>query len=137
MKGAAVHSLQVAWLTAVSFGTCAVTLPSSTPTRWAAAADTEESQASSACTPTMTHSVWLRIDSYAIRPICFSLWTYFNRETRGEAAQCCRNKNARTSLLCDWFFSPRGTKVCQFSMSANSLGVLEPLTAFYLHLHLN
>lgn len=48
MKGAAVHSLQVAWLTAVSFGTCAVTLPSSTPTRWAAAADTEESQAGGA-----------------------------------------------------------------------------------------
>lgn len=28
MKGAAVHSLQVVWLTAVSFGTCAATLPS-------------------------------------------------------------------------------------------------------------
>lgn len=48
MKGAAVHSLQVAWLTAVSFGTCALTLPSSTPTRPAAAADTDESQAGGA-----------------------------------------------------------------------------------------
>lgn len=28
MKGAEVHSLQVVWLTAVSFGTCAATLPS-------------------------------------------------------------------------------------------------------------
>lgn len=45
MEGAAVHSLQVAWLTAVGFGTCALTLPLSTPTRWAAAADTDGSQA--------------------------------------------------------------------------------------------
>lgn len=39
---------RVAWLTAVSFGTCALTLASSTPTRSAAAADSEESQAGGA-----------------------------------------------------------------------------------------
>lgn len=36
MEGATVHSLQVAWLTAVSFGARDVTLPLSAPNRLAA-----------------------------------------------------------------------------------------------------
>lgn len=138
MKGAAVHSLQVAWLTAVSFGTCAGTLPSSTPTRWAAAADTDESQASRVAQlgrwriPPGFPLILTQSDRFA-----FSLRIYFIGKTDGKAARRFRNKTVYTSLLCGWFFSLCGTKVCQFSVSVNSMGVLKRLTAFYLHLHLN
>lgn len=79
MEGAAVHSLQVAWLIAVSFGARAVTLPRTG--RQLTSPRPAESPSK------MTRSVWLRIDSYTITLIClfvcFSPRTYFNRKSCG------------------------------------------------------